>query len=67
MNRHQVDLSWQGRFEILRVRLSMLVGYRFVRLVKLRLLAIAELLLMRSLVISTMHLMFAKQLFQPYC
>jgi len=67
MNRHQVDLSWQGRFEILRVRLSMLVGYRFVRLVKLRLLAIAELLLMRSLVISTMPLMFAKQLFQPYC
>ncbi|MFN9060208.1 MAG: hypothetical protein ACK5WL_09435 [Pseudanabaena sp.] len=66
MNRHQVDLSWQGRFEILRVRLSMLVGYRFVRLVKLRLLAIAELLLMRSLVISTMPLMFAKQLFQPY-
>jgi uncharacterized membrane protein len=66
MNRHQVDLSWQGRFEILRVRLSMLVGYRFVRLVKLRLLAIAVLLLMRSLVISTMPLMFAKQLFQPY-
>ncbi|MFN7355267.1 MAG: hypothetical protein ACK5UZ_08025 [Pseudanabaena sp.] len=66
MNRHQVDLSWQGRFEILRVRLSMLVGYRFVRLVKLRLLAIAVLLQPRSLVISTMPLMFAKQLFQPY-
>ncbi|MFN7464749.1 MAG: hypothetical protein ACK5SE_11910 [Pseudanabaena sp.] len=60
MNRHQVGLSWQGRFEILRVRLSMLGGCKFVRLVKLRLIAIAVLLQPRSLGDGTVLLVFVK-------